>query len=82
MILPSLLCFCENPSAVLYPTLGPPVLKGCGCIRAGPEEGLGNGERNGAPLLQSRSETVGVVEPGEGSVQRFHCGLSVLREGL
>lgn len=81
-IVPSLLCFRETPICSTVFSSGAPVLKGCVCVRAGPEEGHGNGEKNGAPILKSRSGRGGDVEPGEGSAQRSHWGFSMIKEGL
>ena len=45
------LCPCETPSGVLCPRLRPPVQEGCGTVGVHPEEGRGNDQRAGTPLL-------------------------------
>lgn len=74
------LCSGETPLGVLCPALESSV-QGQGPIGVGPEKNQKNYQRAGAPLLQGKSERVGVVQAEE---EISHCNVSLLhcREGV
>ncbi|GAB0205380.1 mitochondrial enolase superfamily member 1 [Grus japonensis] len=62
---------------------GPQYKKDNGPVKADPEEGHEDDQKDGTPLLRGRAERVGVVQPGEKkALGRPYCGLPILKAGL
>jgi len=77
------LCPCEDPFAVLCPSLRPRVQEGYRAVRAGPEEDHIGNHRAGAPLLWRNNEGVVLVYLGEEkALGRPHCDSPVLEGSL
>lgn len=74
---------CPTACGILHPALEPSVWKRRRVAGASPEEDHKYELRNGKTLLNAKTGTVGVVQPGEDEDPgKPYCGPSVLKGGL
>jgi len=83
VILPLYSALVRPPPGLLHPALEPSAQERHESVGEGPEEGHKNGQIAGTPLLEGKTETLGIVWPGEEKAAGTpYCSLSVLKRGF